>query len=468
MNRRKSTWKMRAWALLITLSLLLSMIPASAYASDVPIVLRLPATEIDVIVSERILLEGQDGTAELKVSPLTVTNNGSLGSIVVSEITAVTENGWTLVAENAGFETMAANAKRLYMGYKSHDFAEGSFTGTIAEAAPGESDTIQILAKTGAQTEDISNVAVAQIILTINLKENTIRWGYLYSPEFLTHTLPGFIFYEDGSMDFGSMDQNTILSLPAGSLTYTENGDGTVTAVSNTPEGTNTFLFSSDLTSVTVESSYLESVSGLANVNEYTYECDDVNIYFGEDYCGFFLMSQNDDGSIVEQYCSFTFYPNGSITETSAIANEEVKPFEYCYINKGTHAEAQNIDVTFIFDENAETTIMRSLMGDYTFSLSPSAEVQNAVAWGQKYTGEVLDGSLSFEFYLNGDDVTAKLYSNDEYVTTFENILFLRQGTTYGMIEQDSGNMIMFSADASECTMYVVEDGSELTLTLKE
>ena len=464
---KKRTRKMRAWALLITLSLLLSMIPASAYASDVPIVLRLPATEIDVIVSERILLEGQDGTAELKVSPLTVTNNGSLGSIVVSEITAVTENGWTLVAENAGFETMAANAKRLYMGYKSHDFAEGSFTGTIAEAAPGESDTIQILAKTGAQTEDISNVAVAQIILTINLKENTIRWGYVYSPQILNESAPAFIFYEDGSMDFGSMQRNVISSLPAGSLTYTENIDGTVTAVSNTAEGTNTFLFSSDLTSVTVESSYLDSGSNVHAVNDLTYKCDDVNIHFGEEYYGFFFMGQNDDASIIEQYCAVKFEPDGSSPQIS-VSTEGLGPFSYFYYNNGSYAEAINIDTTWAFDENAETAINTSWVGEYTFSLSPSAEVQNAVAWEKKYTGEVLDGSLSFEFYLNGDDVTAKLYSNDEYVTTFENILFLRQGTTYGMIEQDSGNIIMFSADASECLMYVAEDGSELTLTLEE
>ena len=470
---KKSTRKKRAVALLISLALLFSMIPASAYASDIPLVLSMPVTEIDVIVSERVLLDGQAGTADLSVSPLTVTNNGNVGTIVVSEISVATQNGWNLASKVSGFEKMGANVKKFYLGYKDHDFVKGSFTGTIAELAPGNTSTIQLSAMAGAQTEAISDITIANVVLTINLKENAIRWGCVYTPQISTYQLPGFVFYEDGSMDFGSFNYNTILSLPAGSLTYTENSDGTVTAVSNTDEGTNTFFFSSDLTFFTVESSYLDSISDISGITDMTYKWTDVNIHFGEEYCGFWPLNQNEDGSILEEYRSFTFETNGAC-HTVCLSSEfgDVGPFTYYYINEGSHAKATNWDVYFDFDESGKIALLYGGgLGDYNYSVEPSEGVINAVAWEEKYTSEVDGESISFEFYLDGTVVTAKAYTNGVYETSLEGLSLMRlneSGTmTYGIADMTSGLQIMFLDDAATCIM-VAPDGTELTLTLEQ
>ena len=158
------------------LSLLLSMMPAAAFAADVPVLLTASEAGVDVTVSENITLTSQAGSADLIVSDLTVKNNASIGSVEVTGISANAENGWSLVPAEAGFEAMQANAKKIYIGYGNHDFSSGPITSTILEITPGQTETINLAAKTGIVTSNISEQRVATVVLTIGIKQGIISF----------------------------------------------------------------------------------------------------------------------------------------------------------------------------------------------------------------------------------------------------------------------------------------------------
>ncbi|MBQ4650818.1 MAG: leucine-rich repeat domain-containing protein, partial [Firmicutes bacterium] len=157
--------------LLIVLSLLLGMMPAAAFATDVPVLLSASEAGVDVEVSENITLTSQEGAAELIVSDLTVKNIASIGSVEVTCISATAENGWSLASADSGFESMQANAKKLYLGYGNHDFSTGSLSVSDMEITPGMTKTIKLSAKSGIVTENIAGTEVARVVLTLGLKK---------------------------------------------------------------------------------------------------------------------------------------------------------------------------------------------------------------------------------------------------------------------------------------------------------
>ena len=157
--------------LLIVLSLLLSMMPAAAFAADVPVLLTASEAGVDVTVSENITLTSQAGSADLIVSDLTVKNNASIGSVEVTGISATAENGWSLVPADSGFEAMQANTKKLYLGYGSHEFSAGTLKVSDMDIAPGQTETISLSAKTGIVTTDISSQKVATVVITVGIKK---------------------------------------------------------------------------------------------------------------------------------------------------------------------------------------------------------------------------------------------------------------------------------------------------------
>ena len=146
------------------------MMPAAAFAADVPVLLTASEAGVDVTVSENITLTSQAGSADFTVSDLTVKNNATIGSVEVTGISASAENGWSLVPADSGFEAMQANAKKLYLGYGSHDFSTGAFNVSDMDIAPGQTETISLDAKTGIVTSDISAQKVATVVVTIGLK----------------------------------------------------------------------------------------------------------------------------------------------------------------------------------------------------------------------------------------------------------------------------------------------------------
>ena len=146
------------------------MMPAAAFAADVPVLLTASEAGVDVTVSENITLTSQAGSADLTVSDLTVKNNATIGSVEVTGISASAENGWSLVPADSGFEAMQANAKKLYLGYGNHDFSTGELDVSDMDIAPGQTETISLDAKTGIVTTNISAQNVATVVVTIGLK----------------------------------------------------------------------------------------------------------------------------------------------------------------------------------------------------------------------------------------------------------------------------------------------------------
>ena len=149
--------------------MLISLIPAAAFASNVPVTLTAAPVSLTVTVTESIQLTRPDATkADLAVTDLTVTSGMTAGSVEITNMEVNTQNGWTLTTKGDSFESMAANSKKLYMGYGSHDFTAGDLE-LEDVLAPSESKTYSLSAKTGITTQAISNEQVANVVLTIGL-----------------------------------------------------------------------------------------------------------------------------------------------------------------------------------------------------------------------------------------------------------------------------------------------------------
>ena len=185
-----------------------------------------------------------------------------------------------------------------------------------------------------------------------------------------------------------------------------------------------------------------------------------------------YLNGSFDDYDGTEVFTSIQFYPNGTISENDN--SVDLDPFSYVYHYKDTHAFFWNLDNEYLFDETGEscTNLWASYFGvDIPFSIDIPDVVKNGVAWEEKYTGNVAGANYSVEFYIDGADVTAKLYNEGVYASTMEDILLGRMlingQKILGMVDQTTGNMIMFSADASSCTMTDSAGNVMGTLTLE-
>ncbi|MBQ6901343.1 MAG: hypothetical protein IJN72_10900 [Firmicutes bacterium] len=142
-----------------------------AFANDVPVLLTATASTLNVTVSENVTLTAVAGTEDLTVSALTVKNNAAIGTVEVTKLNAVAEDGWTLVeAATTDFDSMAANAKKLNLAYNGTDLMGEEIAVTGVEATPGQTASMQLTGKTGIVTNALTNEPVATVVVTIGLK----------------------------------------------------------------------------------------------------------------------------------------------------------------------------------------------------------------------------------------------------------------------------------------------------------
>lgn len=126
---------------------------------------------IDFTISEKINMTGNSDTAEVTVSDLSLTNNGTMGQIEVKKLEVVTEAGWGVEDSGADFPNMAADSKKISLTSDGHDFADGAKTFADDEVlvAVSDTETIAFEGKTSPTTGTINNTKVASVIATIGI-----------------------------------------------------------------------------------------------------------------------------------------------------------------------------------------------------------------------------------------------------------------------------------------------------------
>ena len=124
---------------------------------------------IDFTISEKIELTGDGQTDDLSVSDLVITNNSSMGQIEVKTLEASAVDSWILESMDTDFVNMAANSKKIAVGYGEHDFADGAKTFADDELLinASSSKNIAFEAKTGPVTQNVFNYQVARMVATI-------------------------------------------------------------------------------------------------------------------------------------------------------------------------------------------------------------------------------------------------------------------------------------------------------------
>lgn len=103
---------------ILSLICVLSMVICSsavAFADDsnVAVYMTIPATAIDVTVTESINMTGSANSVDLAVDKVTVTNNSAAGVINIEKVSATAAAGWALVDASTDFKALNANAKKL-------------------------------------------------------------------------------------------------------------------------------------------------------------------------------------------------------------------------------------------------------------------------------------------------------------------------------------------------------------------
>lgn len=150
--------------------MLTAMATGACFASTetVPAHINVPATTIDFSVTEKINMTATANSENLTVDSLEVTNNSDMGVLNIDSIQATAVTGWSLVADTTDFATLNANANKFSLvADGSFDMSTGAYqaAGTVAPAA---TDTTVLSGKTGMVTTVLSDVKVADVVVTVS------------------------------------------------------------------------------------------------------------------------------------------------------------------------------------------------------------------------------------------------------------------------------------------------------------
>lgn len=165
---------------ILSLICVLSMVHSSsavAFAddSDVAVYMTIPATAIDVTVTESINMTGSANSVDLAVDKVTVTNNSAAGVINIEKVSATAAAGWALVDASTDFKALNANAKKLSLtptlGSSTWDITKTcpTFAKADSNVGAGASKDITFTGKTGVVTTAVNHVQAATIVVTLSL-----------------------------------------------------------------------------------------------------------------------------------------------------------------------------------------------------------------------------------------------------------------------------------------------------------
>ncbi len=163
-------------SILCVLTMILST-SAIAFADDsnVSAYMTVPATAIDVTVTESIDMTGSANAVDLTVDKVTVTNNSAAGVINIDKVAATAATGWALVDAATDFKALNANAKKLSLtptlGSSTWDITKTcpTFAAADSNVGAGASRDITFTGKTGVVTTTVNHVQAATIVVTLSL-----------------------------------------------------------------------------------------------------------------------------------------------------------------------------------------------------------------------------------------------------------------------------------------------------------
>ena len=168
--------KKRILSILCVLLMMVSTsVAAFADESNVVAYMTVPATAIDVSVTESIDMTGSANSVDLIVDKVTITNNGTAGVINIDKVTATAAPGWSFVDATTNFKLLNANAKKLSLtstlGSSTWDIIKTcpTFAKDESSVAAGASKNITFTGKTGVVTTAVNHEQAASIVVTLSL-----------------------------------------------------------------------------------------------------------------------------------------------------------------------------------------------------------------------------------------------------------------------------------------------------------
>ena len=168
MIRKKKGIKALALGLVITV---LSCSFAFADTATIPMSLAIKAKEIDVTVTEKVIMSASAGKSVMDVGDITVTNNAAgNGVYLIGAAYGGNVSPWSLVADSTNFKTMKKDQHKYSLTADGTDLSVSNKE--YSEFIDiGGSYTIAMAGKTGLSTSAVSDQQAGSVILTVGLTD---------------------------------------------------------------------------------------------------------------------------------------------------------------------------------------------------------------------------------------------------------------------------------------------------------
>ena len=140
-----------------------------ADTATVPVHINVAESTVSFSITEKITMTAAAGSPVLSVEDLVISNTGTMGQIRLDSLSVTAENGWTLVDGDEDFVNMAVNAKKFSLSAENKDFAVSGTVKPGLTARVGGTMTVHFTGKTGASTEAVSDLQIAEITATVSL-----------------------------------------------------------------------------------------------------------------------------------------------------------------------------------------------------------------------------------------------------------------------------------------------------------
>lgn len=173
----------RKTAVCLLLAFLIMAWPIQAFASktaEIPVYMAYAVMEtIDVTVTSKIQLSGNNLSTRLEVTDMVVTNNSTSTAVQIDSLeVGAAESPWQLVADSTDFAGLAADTCQFSLVADGHDLSQSAYTPAEKQVEAGSSKTIELEGQCGVFSESMLEQKTATLLITISEVEA--------SPEMLT------------------------------------------------------------------------------------------------------------------------------------------------------------------------------------------------------------------------------------------------------------------------------------------
>ena len=124
---------------------------------------------IDVVITDRIILTGNNESPCLDVTDIIVENRSRTLSVRVDSVSVqTTEPPWSLVPESAGFAAMELNQYQFALTADGQDLSVAALIPSSEEVEAGTSKTIVMEGYTGPISETVQDTKIATLVVTVS------------------------------------------------------------------------------------------------------------------------------------------------------------------------------------------------------------------------------------------------------------------------------------------------------------